>query len=62
MPSDDQLVRGGDRVVCRECGSPAPVIGRNPVGRPIRKCENGHTQVGPFASRPLVAADGGEQR
>lgn len=49
--------------VCRECGSPRELslLGWTEIGRPKWKCPEGHTQVGPFASRDPVAADGGEQ-
>ncbi|UWG47060.1 hypothetical protein HSRCO_0766 [Halanaeroarchaeum sp. HSR-CO] len=55
-----EIVADGGTVPCRECGADTHIEGLNPVGRPIRACPNDHTQVGPFGSKPELAADGGE--
>lgn len=51
------------RGVCRECGAELTltVVGTNPVGRPVRVCQNGHRQAGPVPNASAVVTDGGRQ-
>jgi len=45
---------------CRECGGTLQTIGANGIGRPVYRCQNGHRQVGPFATRQALITDGGD--